>query len=230
DLARRQLTRLTEQYENIFPTWTPDGEYIIYSRQREPPPSIWRRRADGSGAPEQLTRTERGGKRAQLVHDVSPDGRYVAYDQFNGINDGDIDLYDLKTKQSVSWLKTPHVEQGARFSPDGRWVAYRSEISGRGEIYIKAFDGEQRWQVSTEGGSDPRWRADGRELFYAFGGTIYGAALEAGDDLAPGVPQVVVQGDYRGAYEVFPDGQRFLVRRRVPEPGGAGPLLIDIDR
>ncbi|HVF35892.1 MAG TPA: protein kinase [Candidatus Saccharimonadia bacterium] len=230
DFERRQLTRLTEQYENIFPTWTPDGQYIVYSRHREPPPSVWRRRADGSGAPEQLTSPEIGSKRAQLAHDVSPDGRYVAYDQFNDIYDINIDLYDFTTKKSITWLGTPHKEHGARFSPDGRLVAYRSNISGRDEVYVQTFTGDRRWQISNDGGVDPRWRPDGRELFYQSAGTLYAVALGSGDDLAPAVPQVVVTGDYVGAYDVFPGGERFLMRKRVREPGGAGPLLIDIER
>jgi Tol biopolymer transport system component len=226
DLERRTMSRLTDRDENIHPAWTPDGAWIIYTHHREPKPRIWRRRADGTGAPEQLTFGDES--LAQLVHDVTPDGRYVLFDQYRDSGDFDIGLFDLETKQTSTWLSTPALEYGARASPDGRFVAYRSNQSGRDEVYVQAFAGARRWQISNEGGVDPRWCPKGGEIYYMLAGTVYAVKLGAGDDLAPGVPAPLIRGgDISGAYDVFPDCERFLVRKRVRDPGVAGPLLID---
>jgi len=227
EFDRRALTRITDRNENIFPTWTPDGKYIIYSHYRGPPPVLYRRRADGSGEPEVLTQSS--GVRAQLAEAVTPDGRFVLYNQYIDSDDIDIDMYDFETKTTASWLKTTKREYAPRVSPDGRWVAYGSDGSGRSEIYVQAFSGDtRRYQISTQGGDFPRWRADGRELFFMRGGTVYGVALKPGNDLAPGIPQAVLSGEFYGQFDVFPDGNRFLMGRNIREPAGAGPLLIDI--
>jgi Tol biopolymer transport system component len=115
------------------------------------------------------------------------------------------------------------MEGDPRFSPDGRWIAYSSDESGRREVYIRPFQGgDGKWQVSTEGGRDPQWRGDGKELFYLHpNGRIYSVSVESGSGLALGTPTLLftsVAWDPDGSggnYDVAPDGQRFLIRRAV---------------
>ena len=229
DFERRVMTRLTEGHENIHSVWAPDGQHVYYSRHTAGQiPTIWRRDADGAGEPEQLTPDGLG--LAQLVRDVSRDGRYVFYDQFLSSVDFDIGLYDIEAKTTRAWLRTPDRERVASFSPDGRWVTYLSDVSGQYELYLKAFEGStRRWQLSRAGGNNARWRADGRELYFVAGSTLHAVAIAEGDDPAPGDPVALFEGDYSAAFDVFPDG-RFLMKRYVREPGAAGPLLLDVER
>ena len=117
-----------------------------------------------------------------------------------------------------AWLATPYDERNAQFSPDGRWVAYQSNESGRFEIYAAPFLGPGgKRQISTDGGTYPRWRADGREIFYvssnntlaAAAVSVSGASLEVGAVRALGIPGFAGATSYM--YDVSADGQRFLV-------------------
>ena len=224
DLERKTFTRLTNRDENIFPTWSPDGQYIYYSHHREHPPSVWRRRADGIGDAEEITT---GSSRAQLATGMTPDGRYLLFDQHREDGDVDIGMVEIATRKVSTWLSTPSKEHGARVSPDGRFVSYRSNQSGRDEVYVQAFEGTRRWQISNNGGTEARWCGKGGEIYYLDAGMLYSVKLGAGDDLAPGVPAPLFNGEYGGPYEPFPDCSRFLMSKRVHDPGTAGPLLID---
>jgi serine/threonine-protein kinase len=229
DFERRVLTRLTEREENIHPAWGHDGRTAYYSHHRAGTlPTIWRRDTGGASDPEQLTRD--GDALAQLVRDVSRDGRYVLFDQFLSSTDFDIGLYDTRERTVRAWLRTPDRERVAAISPDGRYVAFLSDLSGAYEVYLQTFDGPaRRWQISQGGGNHPRWRADGRELYFFEKDTLFAVSIAPGDDPAPGEPVALLRGDYAPTYDVFPDG-RFLMRRYVRDAALAGPLLIDVER
>jgi Tol biopolymer transport system component len=114
-------------------------------------------------------------------------------------------------------LQTPFNEGRARFSPDGRWIAYQSDESGRYEVYVASFQGSAgKWQISTDGGSDPDWSPDGRELFYlARNQKLMSVPITPGETLSPGTPQALFDvltegGTRRNVYEVAPDGRRFM--------------------
>lgn len=133
-------------------------------------------------------------------------------------------------------------EMGAYFAPihrgsDPRWVAYTSDETGRDEVYVRDFpSGVHKWRVSTDGGVLPHWRRDGRELFYlALDGTLMAVAVSPGSGFEPGTPRPLFSTDLRltppgslmNEYAVSPDGQRFLLNRRVPEtsPGAITALI-----
>jgi dipeptidyl aminopeptidase/acylaminoacyl peptidase len=134
-------------------------------------------------------------------------------------------------------LQTSFSERNGRFSPDGRWVAYQSNESGRGEIYVMPFAGAGgKWQISSEGGDDPKWRRDGRELFYATDNAIMAAEVN-GSAAALQIGAVRRLFDVRrrtapylafgpgSAYDVTADGQRFLVNV-VAEEEAASPITV----
>jgi Tol biopolymer transport system component len=122
------------------------------------------------------------------------------------------------------FLKTPFNERAARLSPDGRWLAYVSNESGRDEIYVQPFPGPGgKWQISASGGNEPVWSRDGRELFYRSGEKMMAVSVVFGETFSAENPRLLFEGHFvpsrRGdaAYDVSPDGQRFLMVKRVQE-------------
>jgi len=232
DFERRVLGRITDSGENIAPAFTPDGQYVIYAHHATPaPPSttIYRRRADGSGEAVVLVPPDQGG-RARLHIDVSSDGHTIVYGQYTVERNFDLWLLDTATRETHEWISTPNADITPRFSPDGRWIAYASASpAGDSAIYVQSVAGEsRRWQVTTTGGRGPAWRADGLELYFNLDDALYAVSIAAGDDPKPGVPRLLFRGDYFSRFDNFPDGQRFLMLQRVPEPSRGGPLLLDI--
>ena len=153
----------------------------------------------------------------------SADGRYVAYaagDPAGG--EGGIWYREIDSAGSlsepISYLRTPFSEMQQQISPDGRYLAYRSGESGRAEVYVRPFpEGSGKWQVSTNGGVDPRWAVDGTELFYREATTLMVVGVSTSGAFTIGRSQrlfasnVQQQGDAIHKYDVFPDGQRFLM-------------------
>ena len=161
----------------------------------------------------------------------SPEGRYVIYEEADSKTGNDLWILPMSSdKKPSEYLRTPFNERQARFSPDGRWVAYSSNESGRAEVYVQSFPQPgSKWQISTDGGSQPRWRADGKELFYlsptADDQFIAVDILTKPSDTVfkAGVPKKlfvsnVITGaapggapNQRNSYDVTKDGQRFLL-------------------
>jgi eukaryotic-like serine/threonine-protein kinase len=236
DLVRETLTRLTfgptfEQYG----VWTPDGRAVIFSSSElggpNTPRSLFRRRSDGTGAVEQLTQ----GAVAQFPSTVTPDGTALIFRQQTppklGTPPGmDLVLLPLEGERRPRPLvQTPFDELNGEVSRDGHWLAYQSNESGRDEIYVRPFpnvDGG-KWQVSTNGGTQPLWARNGQELFYESMGALMQVPLTVGSTFEAGTPRKlfavpsVVRALGLGlgrTYDVSADGQRFLM---IKESGGA---------
>ena len=200
-------TRLTFTGGN-YAHWSSDGKHVFYDYGR----SIYKRAADGSGAEELLAKGD-------FVTSVSPDGEHLLF--------GRNHIFMLPLggeKKAVPYLQTKFNEGGAVFSPDGRWVAYSSDESGRSEVYIQGFPERRgKWQVSAEGGTFPQWRADGKELYWTGNDqrTLMAAPIEL---KAAGVKAGRTELLFRAPNFAVPsrDGKRFLVMN--PE-GGEQPNL-----
>ncbi len=176
DLARDQ-----------YPIWSPDGKTIVFDSDRNGHRNLYRKGADKAGTEELLLETD-GDKG---VNDISPDGRYLIYvTPTNPDTGADLWVQPLFGNERKPWafLQTKFNERQAQFSPDGEWIAYQSNESGTQEIYIRPFpkSGGQ-WQVSTSGGIQPRWRRDGKEVFYV---SPEGKLMAAPVDTKGGVPQI----------------------------------------
>ena len=166
--------------------------------------------------------------------DWSRDGRHLLLlsEATRGSNSSDIWVYDFKEKSARPWLQTKFDEKQARFSPDGKWVAYSSNANGPMEIYVRPFKGEgDAILVSSAGGVHPIWRADGRELFYLSpkDELMVVSVLNSGTNIKFEEPQRLFKAEVNdiaitvaSPYDVAPDGQRFLVN--MPEP--PEPLLF----
>jgi serine/threonine-protein kinase len=228
DLARATLTRLTfNPGLDRGPIWTPDGRQIAFSMVTAGAESVYVQAADGSGAPSRVT-PEQG---VFIPVSFSPDGKYLLL-HASGTPPYDLVIVDLEAKTPPKpLLAEPYSESNGVISPDGRWIAYQSNESGRDEIYVRPFPDVNtgRWQVSTSGGTRPLWNRNGRELFYYLPpGIVMSAAITPGSAFSAGTPTAVVKGAYLSPqtgrmYDVSPDGRRFLLIKEARPEGESPP-------
>jgi Tol biopolymer transport system component len=158
----------------------------------------------------------------KFADDWSKDGKYILYTR--GTDLWSVTFPELK---SSPFLKAPSVLANGQFSPDGKWVAYASNETGKWEIYVTSFpEAQGRWQISTAGGEQPRWRGDGKELFFVSSDSkIMAVPVSTGAKFDAGVPVALFQATPRQqissrdqfVYDVSRDGQRFLILTRVKE-------------
>ncbi len=166
DIARDVASRLTFDPRNEnYPVWSPDGMQIAYASASAQAPGIYVQAATGAGRNELVLAAPNG---EYVLTDWSYDGRFLFYEASSDRTRQDVWVLPMTGERKPFPLLTgPYDETQARISPDGRWVAYTSDESGRAEVYVQSFpDPGGKWQVSTNGGSDACWRADGTELFY----------------------------------------------------------------
>jgi serine/threonine protein kinase len=219
ELARGIASRFTfNEAPDTSPVWSPDSARIAFRTMREGTADLFAKEVNGTADEAALTSPRAPG----LPSDWSPDGRYLLFTRFKFGNDADLWVLPLNAKAPETLLQTQFSEQSARFSPDGRWIAYMSNESGANEIYLRPFaisaEGKPglgpKWRVSTNGGTTPNWRRDGKELFYrGRGGEMMAAdvvtkagAVETGNPRQLFMPPPNVLG-----WDVSADGQRFLL-------------------
>src|SRR5438105_3489485 len=214
DLTRGAKLRLTsDEATDAAPVWSPDGKRLVFRSNPRGLHDLYQAPANGSGSPSLLLRTEY----AKYPTDWLPDGRGIVYHTFNRETGADIWMIAPDGTERHALVQSPYDDMQGQVSPDGRWLAYTSLESGQAEVYIRSLvDADTRWQISA-GGSDPRWRGDGLELFYTSSdGWLTAVAFGAG---APGAPKRLfvvhvapsVQ-PYMSNYNVTADGQRFLLK------------------
>ncbi|MGH9256649.1 MAG: protein kinase domain-containing protein [Vicinamibacterales bacterium] len=219
DTARDTLTRLTfDGTQNDSPTWSPDGTRVAVRSNREGAPgSIFWQMADGSGGQERLSTATQV---ADTPQSFSPDGQLIAFFRTDPKTQRDIWVVSVKDHKRSLFLGTPATEGAPRFSPDGRWLAYVSDESGRPEIYVQPYPGPGgKWQISTDSGIEPVWNPNGRELFYRSGNRMMAVPVATQPTFSAGRPTVLFEGEYLASpfpatgvtYDVTRDGQRFLM-------------------
>ncbi len=180
---------------------------------------IYRKAADGTGEAELVHMQEH----QQWLTSVSRDGRFMVFTEVHPVNGNDIWLLDSQGN-AEPLIVTGASENGAAISPDGEWLAYLSDTSGRAEIYVQPFPGlGPRVLVSTDGGKSPVWSSKGDELFYRQGSAMMVVRVETDPELTVGKPQFLFDGPYQvdntghPSYDVTADGQRFvMIRQDVP--------------
>ncbi|MBI4478398.1 MAG: PD40 domain-containing protein [Acidobacteria bacterium] len=214
ELSRGVFTRLAvEPARRTDPIWSPDGRTIAFDSRRNGPPDLYQRAVTG-GADELLLKSGE----TKYVDDWSRDGRFIVY-HFASEEKRGIMLLPLSgDRKPIPYLQTPFSVDECKVSPDGRWLAYGSNESGSYEVYVQPFPTPgDRVRISTNGGSQPRWRKDGKELFYlAADGTMMAVEIRSGTTIEPSIPKSLFQTGVTfnsglDQYAVTGDGQRFLV-------------------
>jgi Tol biopolymer transport system component len=203
-----------------MPAWSPDGETIAFRRELNAVVDIYGKAFAGTDTAYSIL----GGDGVDQPTDWSSDGRYVAFERF-GAGAGDIFVLALEEgAEPVPFATTEFNEFHAVFSPDGKWIAYGSTESGRSELYVAPFPGPGRkWQISTNGGFWPQWRADGRELFYQTqNNNLMSVDIDyVRESIAIGQERVLFNHASGADFDVTGDGQRFLIVKedaQIDEP------------
>jgi serine/threonine protein kinase len=229
DAERGTSTRVTSGRANSRDAiWMPDGKRLIYRTRTNRAIDLYSISAEGVGTPELLLATE-GDKQALSV---SPDGKRLLFQwvaEETGFDLWVLPLDDGEPVEPRAYLVTPYDELEARFSPDGNWVAYESNESGRSEVYIGSFPEPTRVRrVSTAGGQSPRWTPDGRRLLYATPtGAIYAAAVEiAGTSLTIRTPELLFDVQYPIYEDYDADDDRILLAERETFGNARGLVLV----
>jgi eukaryotic-like serine/threonine-protein kinase len=216
DLRREAWTRLTTEGQNGAAVWSLDGRQIFFASNRNGPFSVYAVPSDGSQLPRQLTHDQ---KSWTFPAAISRDGRSLVV--FRSQPGGASDLYVVDPSQpdAARPFLTAHKAAYADLSPDAHWIAFSLDETGRDEIYVGAFPSlGRKWPVSIEGGTSPRFRADGRELFYRSGDKMMAVDISLGPEPRFGKPRMLFEGDYDEGFDVMPDGQRFVMLRSEKRP------------
>ena len=221
DIERESFSRLTfEGVDNAPLVWTPDGNWITFQSDRDGPNNLYHKAADGSGPAERLTTSD-------LTHvptSWTPDGRLLAYHSLAGELGVWLLPMDGERKPELL-ISSPHFNCCAQFSPDGQWLAYVSDETGRNHVYVRPYpETSGKWLVSgEEGGGEPLWSPDGTELFYRSGPQMermMAVSVHTEATFSAETPRVLLEGSYQLSatfpgnlpyYDISPHGQRFLM-------------------
>jgi serine/threonine-protein kinase len=230
DVRDDRLARLTSGGSSLWASWSPDGTRVAYASNR--PGTSWDlvwKAADGNGQEEVLF----AGPEMQHPGSFARDGT-LAFTQIDA--DGwDIWLVRPATgAEPELLLGSPASERSPALSPDGQWIAYASDESGRSEIFVRPLAERSRWwQVSTDGGEDPVWARSGRELFFRDGPRLMSVEFRGGAAFPFGKPRVLFEGEFEWdvpgtqSYDVASDGQRFLMTQRTPSPRARWNVVVN---
>ena len=237
ELDRNSASRFTFHVAmDQWPVWSPDGARIAFSSPREGPEGLYQKVASGAGSDELLLKP---GARA-LANDWSRDGRHIVFSSIGPKTGSDLWVLRLEADRAqrappVPYLQTEFEESQGQFSPDGKFIAYTSNESGRYEVYVQPFPASgAKWMVSAGGASQPRWRRDSKEIFYlGFDFRLMAAEVKTTPQFAASVPKPLFQTRaLRGGSAIYyryapsADGKRFLVISLLEEAASAPITLM----
>jgi serine/threonine-protein kinase len=219
DLTRGgSWSRLTYEWDNENPIWTPDGAHLTFNSNRGGGlPNLYSQSADGGGEAERLTTSDH----VQRAGSWTPDGKTLAFVDIDPASLTDIWVLRLDDRKPRPLIKTPFEDDWPAISPDGRWIAYMSNQSGQYEVYVQAFpSGGRRWQVSTGGGVLPFWNPKGGELIYQSAPAagvrhMWAVAVTTSPEFRPGTPERLFETTDR-LFDIMPDGRFVMLRSNPP--------------
>ena len=233
DLASHIPLRFTARGSyNRFPVWSPDSSRVVFNSSRDGGYGLYVKNANGAGDEELLLKLDR----PSVTVDWSPDGKFIVFENSGEKTKRDVWLLPVTGEpKPIPFLQSEFAEQNARFSPDGKWIAYSSDESGTPEIYVQPFPSGVKKRISTGGGRLPRWRKDGKELFYISGTRMMAMSVNPAAEFEVTTPRVLFeesnlsyQTNNRAGYAVSGDGQRFLINSVVDETGST-PISVIVN-
>jgi len=227
DIPRGILSRFTFGNDNRDPFWSPDGKHIAYTSLRNGKYGVYWKPANGSGSEELLSSSPDW----ITISSFSPDGEEIAINEEAPDTGFDIMILPLDGKGKLRpFLRTRFNEEFAQFSPDGHWLAYQSDESGRNEVYVQPYPGPVgKWQISNDGGSRPEWSRDGRELFYLNGDKLMAVPIQIRPAFTPGTPHMLWEGNYFPSghyYDVMPGAKQFLFIKQIEQPQASEQISV----
>jgi Tol biopolymer transport system component len=228
DLAHTTDTRFTfDPMQDFTPAWSPDGSRVAFISNRNGQWGLYQKPSSNVGKEELLFESPE----SKRLTDWSRDGRFLIFTQTDPKTDQDIWVFPMTgERKPVPFLQTDFNEGFARLSPDGRWLAYDSNETSRGEVYVHTFPGQEgKWQISTNGGSRPVWSRDGKELFYVAADLkLMAVAVKGGSRFDHGVPKPLFEARLASPFSQFdvsPDGKRFLMASPI-ETSANPPMTV----
>jgi Tol biopolymer transport system component/tRNA A-37 threonylcarbamoyl transferase component Bud32 len=229
DQTRGGESRLTfDPATDASPIWSPDGRRLIFFSSRQGTWQLYSKDASGAGTDELLLRTNE----SKTTCDWSRDGRNILFRSWDPRTKWDLWVLPLD-REPFPIVRSPLEDECGQFSPNGRWLAYVSDESGRKEVYVQPFSSglqpSGKWQISTNGGAVPRWRRDGKELLYLdLDNKLMAVSLTGNTPFQFSPPKELFQTHAAGfqSYDVTPDGQRFLVNTAIVEPTSSLPTVV----
>jgi len=209
DIERDSMNRLSFGADDSNPVWSPDGSRVAWTSSRGGRTQVFDRAADGSGEERQLTREKGSAGMAAW----SADGKTIAFRRFDPKSPR-ADVWLLSTEAGTTKpFRENAFDEDMVFSPDGRWIALSSDESGRREIYVTPFPGPgAKLKVSLDGGTEPMWSRDGREIFYRQGSKMFVAGFDPSRTVTVGRSQFLFEGPFIRPFDVAPNGRFLMVR------------------
>ena len=239
EFERGTMSRLTTGgWDNDTPIWTPDGKRVTFGSNRRGSYDLYWKHADGSGTAELLVASDK----RLVLGSWTPDAKLLVYSQTDPETQNDIWVLPVGEEggEPRPFLRTQFSEGGPELSPDGRWLAYHSDETDRNEVYVQAFpEPSGKWLISTDGGVNPAWSPNGRELFYRDGSKMMVVDVATQPTFRAGAPRVMFEGtalfegttlggdlDSPGlrrlslgrAYDMAPGGERFVMIQEEQRP------------
>jgi Tol biopolymer transport system component len=224
DLSKATYTRVTSEGKARHPIWAPDGKRLLFAWHRSLAENLFMQVCDSSLPMERLTTSQY----RQLPASWSSDGKTVAFVELHPDSRWDIAALDMGLLRVAPLLNSRFDEVFPEFSPDGRWMAYTSDESNRFEVYVSPLRGlGMKHQVSSEGGTEPLWERNGKQLFYRRGDQIWVADVQTDDGFSTSKPRMLFErtgmriGFPLRSWDVSPNGKRFLMvklEERQPTP------------
>ncbi len=230
NLAGKTLARLTFENDNRDPIWSADGKSVAYTSLRNGRWGIYEKPGDGSGQEQQVFHSADW----TFVSSFSPDDHTMALIQDDPVTGPDIWLLPLEPagKPRV-FLRTQSTEWFAQYSPDGRWLAYESNESGKSEIYVQSSGATGgKWQISSGGGVRPVWPRNDPEIFYRNGNKLMAVPVKTSPSFSAGTPQTLFQADYFNSghdFDATPDGKHFFFIKSLTEASAPTELRVVLD-